>query len=136
VLGGFRRLVVQDSWVRTHFLLSVHLSRLSYAEGSCICRMSVVDSDRLGHSDRCQSHRDVPYRMRLYLPDILLNPALSNRYTTRGVVVSGSSGGDPLCPTLIGHLTSFQVVLDQGLVGRRVAARLMVIGAPMGGRRW
>ena len=38
-------------------------------------------------------------RIRRYLPDILSNPAimwLSNRYTTRGVDVSGSSSGSPL----------------------------------------
>ena len=36
--------------------------------------------------------------MKLYLPDILLNPALSNQYTTnlKGVSVSGSSGASPL----------------------------------------
>ena len=38
-------------------------------------------------------------QIRRYLPDILSNPALtwlSNRYTTRGVGVSGFSGGSPL----------------------------------------
>ena len=34
--------------------------------------------------------------MKVYLPDILLNPALSNRYTTKGVSVSGYSGASPL----------------------------------------
>ena len=34
--------------------------------------------------------------MKAYLPDILLNPALSNWYMTKGVSVSGSSGASPL----------------------------------------
>ena len=35
-------------------------------------------------------------QIKLYLPDILLDPILSNRYTTKGVEVSESSGGSPL----------------------------------------
>ena len=38
--------------------------------------------------------------MKLYLPDILLNSALSNWYTMKGVSVLGSSGASPLGTTV------------------------------------
>jgi hypothetical protein len=42
------------------------------------------------------SKRSDMIQIRPYFPDIFLNPALSNRYTTKGVGVSGSSSGSPL----------------------------------------